>query len=80
MSDREEKLTASHWGVGVATVVEDKIISVDGHSRDPAGSEINANIPGSIHGKARVLRPAVRKSWLEGRPNTVPRGAMCLSR
>lgn len=74
MSEDEKKLTASHWGVGVATIRDGRIIAVDGHAADPAAPEINLNIPGSIHGKARVLRPAIRKSWLEGTPKMVPRG------
>ncbi len=69
-----KKLTASHWGVGLATIQNNRIVAVDGHARDPAVSEINQNIPSSIHGKARVLRPAIRKSWLEGTPKAVPRG------
>ena len=74
MSDHEKKLTASHWGIGVATVVDGRVIAVEGHESDPAASQINENISGSLHGKARVLRPAVRKSWLDGTPNAVPRG------
>lgn len=74
MTERKTKLTASHWGVGVATVEGDRIVSVGGHPDDPASSKINANIPGSLHGKARVRRPAVRKSWLNGTPGAVPRG------
>ncbi|MFK7869047.1 MAG: molybdopterin-dependent oxidoreductase [Roseobacter sp.] len=74
MSEDVKKLTASHWGVGVATVRGDRIVDVSGHGRDPAGSEINQNIASSIHGKARVLRPAVRKSWLDGTSTSVPRG------
>lgn len=74
MSEDEKKLTASHWGVGVATIRDDRIIAVDGHAGDPAAPEINLNIPGSIHGKARVLRPAIRKSWLAGTPKSVERG------
>jgi biotin/methionine sulfoxide reductase len=74
MNEDEKKLTASHWGVGVATLRDDRIVAVNGHAGDPAASEINSNIPGSIHGKARVLRPAVRKSWLEGAPKAVSRG------
>lgn len=74
MDQDVKKLTASHWGVGLATIRDDRIVAVDGHARDPAVSKINQNIPGSIHGKARVLRPAIRKSWLEGTRKTVPRG------
>lgn len=74
MTNHEKKLTASHWGIGVATVADDRITAVDGHDNDPAASKINANIAGSLHGKARILRPAVRKNWLDGTPNAVPRG------
>jgi biotin/methionine sulfoxide reductase len=74
MTDHVKKLTASHWGIGVATIQQDRIISVEGHCTDPAASSINENIPGSLHGNARVRRPAIRKSWLEGTPNAVPRG------
>lgn len=74
MSDHETKLTASHWGIGVARVKDGRIIAVDGHHSDPAASRINTNIPTSLHGKARVLRPAIRKSWLAGQPRDVRRG------
>ncbi len=74
MTDHIEKLTASHWGIGVATIRGDRIISVDGHRTDPAASPINENIPGSLHGKARVRRPAIRKNWLERTPRSVARG------
>ena len=74
MSKHQKKLTASHWGVGVATIEDGRIVSVDGHPDDPAASPINGNIPGSLHGRARVRRPAIRKSWLAGRPGAVPRG------
>lgn len=74
MCKPEKKLTASHWGVGVATVQDGRVLSVEGHPSDPHASEINRNIPGSLHGRARVRRPAIRKSWLQGRPGEVPRG------
>lgn len=74
MADHIKKLTANHWGIGVATVSNDRVISVDGHDTDPAPSQINQNIPGSLHGAARILRPAIRKSWLEGNRFAMPRG------
>lgn len=69
-----KKITASHWGVGIATVQDGKVLEITGHPNDPTPSQINDNIVGSLHGNARVLRPSIRKSWLEGRPNAVPRG------
>ena len=71
---RRKELTASHWGIGVATVENDQVLAVKGHPEDPAASPINDNIPGSLHGRARVLKPAIRKSWLEGSRHTTPRG------
>lgn len=68
MSVGETKLTASHWGAGVATIVDGQISSVAGHPDDPDASPINGNIAGSLQGRARILRPAIRKSWLENGP------------
>ena len=74
MAKRELRLTASHWGIGVATIEAGKIVSVAGYPQDPAPSQLNDNIAGSLHGGARVLRPAVRSSWLAGRRGAVSRG------
>lgn len=77
MSTLSGRLTSSHWGVGVVSVEDGRIVSVGGHPDDPAASAINRNIPGSLHGRARVLRPAVRRGWLEngpGRPSARERG------
>ncbi len=41
---------------------------IDTHPDDPDPSRINENIVGSLNGRARVLRPAVRKSYLEDGP------------
>lgn len=68
------KLTANHWGVGVATVRDNTVISVAGHPDDPQPSKINGNIASSLQGDARVRRPAIRKSWLDGTPDAVARG------
>lgn len=70
----ETKLTVSHWGVGLAEVENGQLRAVKGHPDDPSPSDINDNIPGSLHGRARILRPAVRESWLAGTPGAVPRG------
>ena len=74
MTKREKRLTASHWGIGIATIEAGKIASVEGHPQDPAPSRLNENIAGSLSGGARVLRPAIRSSWLAGRRCAVPRG------
>lgn len=61
-------LTASHWGPGLARVRDGRLVSVDAHPEDLAPSAINGNIAGALNGAARVLRPAVRRGWLEHGP------------
>ncbi len=68
-------LTSSHWGIGVVRTEGDRIIAVDGHPSDPDPSPLNQNMPGSLQGRARVLRPAVRASWLKGTPGERGRDA-----
>ncbi|MEL7026993.1 MAG: molybdopterin-dependent oxidoreductase [Pseudomonadota bacterium] len=74
MTGVQKRITASHWGVGIASIENGHVAQVDGHPSDPAPSMINGNIAGSLQGRARVLRPAIRKSWLTGTPKSVARG------
>lgn len=69
MNDTFTRLTSSHWGAGLVRVKGGKLAGVDAHGDDPAPTAINDNIASSLNGKARVLRPAIRKSWLENGPN-----------
>lgn len=62
------RLTASHWGPGLVTVENGRLVSVEPHPDDPDPSRINENIAASLNGSARVLRPAVRESYLQGGP------------
>ncbi|MEM7170015.1 MAG: molybdopterin-dependent oxidoreductase [Pseudomonadota bacterium] len=64
----ESFLTSSHWGAGVAEVADGRIQAVHPHPDDPHPSRINENIPEGLHGRARVLQPAVRESYLEHGP------------
>ena len=61
-------LVANHWGLGHAEIVNGQIERVAGHPGDPHPSRINDNIAGGLRGRARVMRPAVRRSWLEHGP------------
>ena len=70
----EKKLTANHWGIGVATVEDGQIVSVASHPDDPNGSPINENLKDGLTGRARIRRPAIRESWLKGTPDAVRRG------
>ncbi|MEM7427057.1 MAG: molybdopterin-dependent oxidoreductase [Pseudomonadota bacterium] len=65
MTTVRRQLTAHHWGAGVAEIENGVLKRVGPHLDDPDPSLINENIAGSTYGRARVLRPAVRKSYLE---------------
>jgi biotin/methionine sulfoxide reductase len=65
--DTEQRLTSSHWGIGVVDIDKGRIKGVKGHPSDPDPSPLNENIAGSLNGPTRVLRPAIRSSWLEGK-------------
>lgn len=60
-------LTSSHWGIGIVQTNGDRITDVEGHPADPDPSLLNKNIPGGLNGRARILKPAVRSGWLDGR-------------
>ncbi|MEM7194671.1 MAG: molybdopterin-dependent oxidoreductase [Pseudomonadota bacterium] len=59
---------AHHWGSGMAVVDDDRLVSVEPHPLDTDPSRINENIATGVYHASRVLRPAVRKSYLEGGP------------
>ncbi|GAA6165494.1 molybdopterin guanine dinucleotide-containing S/N-oxide reductase [Pelagimonas sp. KU-00592-HH] len=63
-----EGLVSNHWGLGRAVMQGGRLVDVLPHPADPAPSRINGNIASSLSGRARVRRPAVRKSWLEKGP------------
>ncbi|WP_136443905.1 molybdopterin-dependent oxidoreductase [Pacificoceanicola onchidii] len=65
------KPTASHWGAGIAEIDgNNRLVAVHPHPADPNPSQINGNIASSLNGRARVLRPAVRRGWLDGSGGT----------
>ncbi|MBX2885516.1 MAG: molybdopterin-dependent oxidoreductase [Granulosicoccus sp.] len=60
--------TAHHWGAGMARVEEGELKQVGPHPLDPDPSSINDNVRDGIYGSSRVIRPAVRKGYLEHGP------------
>ena len=66
----DKRLTASQWGVGVVETRAGRVTRVAPHPLDPDPSRINENLADSLNGEARVLRPAVRQSYLENGPLT----------
>ena len=72
-SKPKSQTTSTHWGPGVAEIRDGQLTSVSDHPDDPDPSPINRNIASSLYGKARILRPAIRKSYLENGP--IPSGS-----
>ncbi len=67
-ASRVSRPTSSHWGPGVVELSGDGRVAVRPHPGDPDSSRINENIAAGLRGSARVLRPAVRRSYLERGP------------
>ena len=58
----------SHWGAFRVTVDGGELVAVDGHPDDPAPSPLLGNFLDGIRHEARVLRPAIRRGWLDAGP------------
>ena len=62
--------TSHHWGPGQAEVRDGRVIAVGPHPDNPDPSRINENIADGIYHRSRVLRPAIRKGFLENGPGS----------
>src|SRR5882757_7578376 len=68
----EVMLSSSHWGIFRPVVSDGRLVAAKAFAADPDPSRLLQSIPSAIHHKSRVLRPAVRKSWLENGPGAHP--------
>ncbi|MFD6126115.1 molybdopterin-dependent oxidoreductase, partial [Streptomyces hydrogenans] len=59
---------ATHWGSYVAVVDSGRLVRIEPSGDDPAPSPIGPGMLTAADDGARVLRPAVRRGWLEGLP------------
>ena len=57
--------TGSHWGVYTAEVEGDRVVGVKPFEKDPHPSRIMNGVPSAVHAETRIMRPMVRKGWLE---------------
>lgn len=73
--DRRRTRTASHWGSYWITTAEDEVVGVDPVEHDPDPSPIGANFRGTLRGRTRITRPAVREGWLRHGPGAAGRGS-----
>ncbi|HEX7308891.1 molybdopterin-dependent oxidoreductase, partial [Lentzea sp.] len=61
---------ATHWGSYVAVVESGRLVRIEPADDDPAPSPIGPGMVTAADDRARILRPAVRKGWLDGEPRT----------
>jgi biotin/methionine sulfoxide reductase len=59
------KVTSSHWGAFEVDVADGRIIATRPFSGDPDPSRIPDILPAAVHHKTRVLRPSIRRGWLD---------------
>lgn len=60
--------TTSHWGAYGVRVVNDEIVEVVPHPADPDPSPLLGGVASAARHRTRVLRPAIRRGWLENGP------------
>jgi biotin/methionine sulfoxide reductase len=75
-------LTSTHWGIyeverDLARDGGARITGLRPFAQDPDPSPIGRSMPAAITGPARVRRPAVRSSVLEGGPGSAPQRRGC---
>lgn len=59
---------ATHWGSFVAVVESGRLVRIEPTPDDPVPSPIGPGMVTAADDSARILRPAVRKGWLDGKP------------
>lgn len=55
----------AHWGAFRVSVADDQVAAVEGHPDDPEPSPLLRNFLDGTRNDTRVLRPAVRRGWME---------------
>jgi biotin/methionine sulfoxide reductase len=70
-------LTSTHWGVYEVEVDAGRVTQLKPFAHDPDPSPIGKSMPSALTSPARILRPAIRKTYLERGPGarTELRGA-----
>ena len=57
--------TGSHWGIYTAEVENGRLVGVQPFEKDPHPSPLIEAVPSAVEAECRILRPMVRKGWLE---------------
>ncbi|HEX2785764.1 MAG TPA: molybdopterin-dependent oxidoreductase, partial [Ilumatobacteraceae bacterium] len=60
--------TTSHWGAYGMRVVDGEVVELVPHPADPDPSPLLGGVASAARHRTRVLRPAIRRGWLENGP------------
>src|SRR6185436_13318299 len=63
---RRRTPTSTHWGNYDVEVRGDEVVALHPVADDPDPSPIGIGMPRAQNHAGRILRPAVRRGWLEG--------------
>ncbi|WP_300584181.1 molybdopterin-dependent oxidoreductase [Marivita sp.] len=69
-SNRQTRITSSHWGAFEVDVENDHIVATRPFLCDPDPNGIPDILPAAVHHRSRVARPSIRCGWLEQRDPT----------
>ena len=74
---KTRSLTSTHWGAYQVEVEHGRVLGLLPFAHDPDPSPIGDSVAAAVAGRSRILRPAVRKTFLEHGPGaaTGQRGA-----
>ena len=64
----------AHWGAFTAVVDDGRLTRCEPFAHDPAPSQMLDAMPAMVYSPTRILKPAIRRSWLARRDRTL-RGA-----
>ncbi len=65
---RTARFHTSHWGTFTAEVEDGRLVGVRPFAKDPDPSPIIHSMADAVYDDSRVLRPMVRKGWLDHGP------------
>lgn len=74
---KTRSLTSTHWGAYEVEAEHGRVLGLLPFAHDPDPSPIGDSVPAAVTGRSRILRPAVRTTYLERGPGaaTEKRGA-----
>jgi biotin/methionine sulfoxide reductase len=65
---REDRFHTSHWGTFTAEIEDGRLVGVRPFEGDPDPSPLIESMAEAVYHESRVMRPMVRKGWLENGP------------